>query len=394
MNYSSSVRYDYDDMNDTRPSHVYYDMSAVNNDITGSLDATPITFSEVRGQPFLNNPQDYFCSIVRFQVETPYLPLYLVYVQTGQSDVNLTIYSVSLSYVYNGTTYVQETYLQYVPENLSVPIPAPPTTVQDFSTEYYWGMSYQRFVTMVNVALQTCYTGLNNQVVTAGGSLPSANAPYFSFNNSSCLFTLNADTTGYDVNSGDYISIYADDCLGVLLSGFDMIFNGNNTRVSNGRNYQYRVYNMQGNNTYTGTVAPYNYEVYQMTQLYSSTVLMCPVKSVSFQSASLPIQPDLLGKTTIFTGNNGATTGGNNVGFAPILTDFVVGLTKGYEYKPILQYSPTVYRLLHMFGNQSLNSIDLQIFWTDMMGNDFQVKLMPQRSAQNKVLFRLKILVV
>lgn len=386
----SSLSYEYNDPNDTRPSHIYYDLIAVNNDISGTLDATPVTFSETRGSPFLTNPQDYFCSIVRMQVETPYLPLYIVHVQTGQNDVNLTIYSVSLSYQYNGTTYVQETYLRWIPENLSVPLPAIPTIRQDYTTEYYWGMSYQKFATMINVALQSCYTDLNTQVVTAGGTLPSLNAPFFSYNDSTFKFTLNADTTGYDVNSGNYISIFADDCLGVLLSAFDVIFYGNNQRVTNGRNYQYRVYNQQGNNTFIGTVSPYNYTMYQMSQSYPTTPLFCPIKSVSFQSATLPIQADLLGKPAIFSGNNGAITGGNNNGFAPILTDVLANVQNGYEYKPNLIYSPAVYRLLHMFGNQSLNNIDLQIYWTDMMGNDHIVKLLPQRSAQIKIMFRLK----
>jgi len=375
-----------------KPSHIYYDINIVNNDISGTLDAPPIQFSEVRNSPFLNNPGDFFLAVARFQLETPYLPLFMPFVQLGQSDVNLTIYSVSLSFTYLGTTYTQQAFVEYVQENNNVNTPVAPTTAQDFTTEYYWVQEYQRFVNMINDAYKTALNGLNTLVTGAGGVLPTANAPFFTFDNKGYLFTLNADVAGYDsaLGAGNYISVFANAPLFTLFSAFDNVYNGSNNVAPNGTNYQYLIYQDHGMNQFTGTVAPYNYAMLQMTQSYSTTALWCPIKSIVFQSVSMPILPDLVGKPVVFTSNSGMTVGGNNANISLMLTDFVVGLDKGFEYKPNITYTPTVYRLIDMFGNQSLSSMDVSVMWTDMLGNSYRVKLLPQRSCQIKLMFRAK----
>ena len=62
---------------DNQPFHIYYDMNVINND--SSFPAKPVRFQykETRSNYFLLCPQDYFMSIVRFNLQTPTLPVFI-----------------------------------------------------------------------------------------------------------------------------------------------------------------------------------------------------------------------------------------------------------------------------------------------------------------------------
>lgn len=68
---------------DTQPYHIYYDMNLINND--SSFPAPPVRFQykETRSNYFLLSPQDYYMSIVRFNLQTPTLPVFI-----PQVDIN------------------------------------------------------------------------------------------------------------------------------------------------------------------------------------------------------------------------------------------------------------------------------------------------------------------
>ena len=72
----------------TQPTHIYYDMNIINND--GANPAQPVAFSykETRSNDFLASPQDYFMSIVRFNLQTPTLPIFIPQIVVNP-DTNL-----------------------------------------------------------------------------------------------------------------------------------------------------------------------------------------------------------------------------------------------------------------------------------------------------------------
>ena len=62
---------------DTADTHIYYDISVFNNDISGAMPVN-LTFNEMRsGGALIDNPSNYFFSIVRFEIDTPKLPLFI-----------------------------------------------------------------------------------------------------------------------------------------------------------------------------------------------------------------------------------------------------------------------------------------------------------------------------
>ena len=91
------------------PYHVYLDLDVINNDYTHVGSPSHLRFEEIRNTPFLDgDSSDYFCSIVRFTVQTANsLPLFIPVVEQGQNTRNKTIYRVSLKYAYRGETYIK-----------------------------------------------------------------------------------------------------------------------------------------------------------------------------------------------------------------------------------------------------------------------------------------------
>ena len=70
----------------TQPYHIYYDCNLINND--SSFPAQPVRFQykETRSNAFLLSPQDYYMSIVRFNLQTPTLPVFIPQVNLNTND--------------------------------------------------------------------------------------------------------------------------------------------------------------------------------------------------------------------------------------------------------------------------------------------------------------------
>ena len=51
--------------------HTYLDLDVVNNNLTSDVAASMLRFEEIRNTPFLaGDSSDYFCSIIRFSIQT------------------------------------------------------------------------------------------------------------------------------------------------------------------------------------------------------------------------------------------------------------------------------------------------------------------------------------
>ena len=73
----------------TDPTHVYLNLDVVNNSTT---TANPLIFNETRNMPFLSSSDNYFCSVVRFTLQTSNsLLVFIPDIRMGQNDVNQTV---------------------------------------------------------------------------------------------------------------------------------------------------------------------------------------------------------------------------------------------------------------------------------------------------------------
>jgi len=332
-------------------SHIYYDLSIQNNDNTGSSPPLPLIFEEIRSNPYLTNPSEYLMSVVRFNVDTPTLPIWIPQIMTGQANINKTVYSITLTYLGNEF----QTYLIFSPSDLSQPLPAQPLLRQDLSTSYYYGLSYTKIITMVNTAFATAVAGLN-----ALGALPTVVAPFMEFDPYSFQCILNAPSTGYASSLPNPIGIFFNSPMYNLFSSFNSVYLGYSS-IINGKNYQLTT--TTNNNIATISGVAY----LQFYQEFPTIPLWSPIQSLVFVSSLLPTSPALVGLPKVVVSGQ-LLSSDNNSNITNIITDLEVPLDKGFEYKPSVNYTPNgEYRLVALNGNNPINAIQIQVYWKDKL---------------------------
>lgn len=159
--FSSSIQTHGD--NQDAPDYVYYNADIINNTtqntFAGQAIKDPqIRFNETRDTAIIRNAADYYFSIIRFTMDGANrdLPLFIPNITegTGQTNVNLTTYSMAVSFqqdinlVASTISVVgvpQQRYIQYVPETQN-PISAPPPRIiaaDNFQGQYAGGTQYK-----------------------------------------------------------------------------------------------------------------------------------------------------------------------------------------------------------------------------------------------------------
>ena len=82
-------------LNTEKLYHQYLDLE-VTNPTTLGAKPVPLNFTEIRNSSIINSAGEYFVSIVRLNMDTWYLPLYIPSIQIGQGNVNQTNYWVTV----------------------------------------------------------------------------------------------------------------------------------------------------------------------------------------------------------------------------------------------------------------------------------------------------------
>ena len=367
--------------------HIYINLNTVNNDNESPYTGFPqLSFEETRNVPILNNASEYYLSVVRFQLETSTLPVFIPVVLQGQANPNVLEYVIGMSYTSLGTTYHQKANVIFVPQNLTQPIPPVPTT--SFNTEYYYLNTVQSFINMLNTTFTTVFNALYAQVV-----LPSNKPPFFTFDATTGRPTLYAEFTAFDeITNPNPVKIFFNNQLFTLFNSFDNEFLG--FIRPNEDNYRIRVKNLN----LTANIPPIGDPAGALTTYivveseYSVLTLMNPVQSIVFTSATLPIVQNMMSKPVAYKADTITLNNqGNNALVLPVITDFCVPLNIGYEYKNQIVYSPTSeYRLIDMYGNTSFSTIQISVWWSDGNGALHPFRLGSNCSASIKLMFRKK----
>lgn len=368
----------------TQPFHIYYDLDVINNETTGTNNV-PVRFSitDVRNSPFLNSPENYFMSVVRFSLMTPTLPVFIPQVQLNQGNRNLLVYSFTASYsTYNST----QKYIIYTPTDTSASLPNPPLSLQDMTGEYYYVYNMNDWVVMMNTALASAVNELISVLTTAGQPILSSNVPFFEWNPVQQVFLLNADAVGYSNSLATPMKIYCNNAMNTLINNFPFVKYAS-TGVALGKNYEFTIYSNNGTNVYP--FATYN--AIQMYQDNSTIGLFNPVQSIIFTTSLLPIVQSNVGIPKLFNSSSNLFTGGNNSNISPIITDFQVPISAVNTYRPTIEYTPNgEYRLIDLYGLSPQSAIEISVLWKDAYGSTNIFKLAPGCSGSIKLMFRRK----
>jgi hypothetical protein len=381
----------------TRPlyDHEYIDVYALN---VNSIDALPIPvqFTQTRNIPFLFSPQDYYLSVVRFQIDTNSLPVFTCAIQYDQGNLNLSIYSVTLSWtnpVAPFQTFNQQSFVIWSPQDQASPIPRPPSATenkfQDNSGGYYYCYNYSYWIQVINTTWTTCFQALNTQVVAAGLVLPTTNAPVFTWDSEANVGILNADLAGYNQNAANKIDIFMNLSLYQLFNSLPAYIQPFPAAL--GKNFKIDTGNF-GN----AQVIPFpfylpTYNALQVFQEQTAVNVWSPISSIVFTSNTLPINSTNICKPTIYLNGISTNNNGNNSGIEQVITDFQA---ENNIYKNSVLYIPSgENRYVDLMGTTPLYTIDINMFWKNKEGELYPFRLSAGCSASIKVLFERKELI-
>lgn len=375
--------------------HEYIDVYAIN---ANSIDAlpVPVQFTQTRSLPFLYKPEDYYLSVVRFQIDTNSLPVFTCAIQFNQGNINLSIYSVTLSWtnpVAPFQQFNQQTFLLWFPQDLASPLPRPPSLTpnkfQDDSGGYYYCYNYTYFIQVLNNTFTTCFNNLNAQVVAAGLVLPTTNAPVMSWNNDSNLAVLNADLLGYNQSNANCINIFMNlplyqlfNTLPAYIQPFPAVL---------GKNYKIDTANFGFTSVIPFPFYSPTYDALQVFQEQTSVNVWSPVSSIVFTSNTLPINSTNVCNPSVFVNGISTNNNGNNSDIAQVITDFQA---ENGIYKNSCLYIPSgENRYVDLMGTTPLYTIDINMFWKDKLGQLSPFRLSVGCSASIKILFERKELI-
>ena len=351
----------------------YYDILVSNLNSKSLSSNDTLKYEEVRdtANAFVNKASDYLFSIVRFSLETNCLPIWFCEIQSGQSDINLSIYSISMEY----NNQIVQTYIEYIPQDKTANIPTPPyynsNNLQTFC-DYYYVYNYQYLIFLLNNTISKCFTDLQNLT-----TLPTSNIPYFKWNTTNNIATLISDNNGFNDTSSDYIKIYMNNALFNLFESFPS-YTINNTS-SQGLIYQISTssYGIADKLTIN------NITYLSCSQEFSTISIWNPVLSIVFLSFSLPIKSESIGAPLIFINDNKYQSSTNN-NIQSVITDFQTG---DNIYKSYVNYQPTVLRYIQLNSDQPITKIDISCYWKNRLGELIPFKLNPNNSMTIKVCF-------
>lgn len=363
----------------TDPFHEYLDIDLYHQTENGS--PAPLTFSTTRTVPFLDCPEKYFLSIVRFSIDLQ-LPVfipklnytYLTSTPYTPFDPNLTDYWIGIYNTSNISPEMFYIWVDFSPENETLTVP----TSYDPSNKYYHTYVYTSFINKLNIALKAVHD--------AAGFSTGAQ-PYFTLDSSTLNISLVFPNLGIYTADGD---IYVNQPLQRLLTGLSFTttnFTDVYTPVVAGQpvpssNTLYK-FNL-------GTPTPVGSVTVATTQT-SPLSTWNPVKSLVFTSNTLPIIQSSEATEKVYGTNVTFGSNESNNVTGSILTDFVVAIGPNSLYSPFVLYIPSSeYRLIDLYGSSPLSKFDVQVYWKDKYNNLNLVLLPSGGGASMKVLFRKK----
>lgn len=384
-------------------SLIYYNITMINANYidNGSNQANYLAkYEEEIPKPFIMNPSEWEFSVVRFTTEGGlFLPILIFQVQPYQSDINLGIYSITLSATFindSGTkTIIVQQPLEWIPEDQTAIPPSSPVTSQNIYSDYYFVYTYSHFCRIVNNAFQSAMASINTQYHTWCGQNIATKAPYIMFNNGSNTFSVYYHDYGFggsirtSAGQGDdeNFTLYLDSNLNSLIGNFPSLCVGND--LNQGMVYEMLVSNKLDTNVYEDKSSN---SYFVMTQDYPSlSTIWSPISAIAFKS-ELPVVSEYSSNPIVFDSSNVNSIAMSSNLTERIITDVSLPLQYPHEYRELLNYTPSgEYRIISMIGSQPITKIDMSVWYRlKMTGQLIPFSLPNQTCVTAKFMFRRK----
>ena len=321
--------------------HVYIDINIKydeNKDV--GQNSSIATYQSTKTEPLIGNPSEYHLTIDRFNLSGFLIPSYIFNPdEPGAVGLN-----------FGGIGYFAD--LVWTPRTN--------TGVND--PTYYFIYDYQHYLDILNTALTTAFSLI--PAPPAG-----AVAPYVVWDTDSQKFIVYAQKAFYDLSIATPIKIIFDNTV-YRLFPFLPYFEETNNLWS-------LVMNDYKNNTEDIGGVDYLF----LKQQAIGTSYWNPAKGILFTSNSIPVKNTYTQINNQFQDESNATSLG-------ILIDFKLNIDNSLDQRKQLLYVPQQnYRRLDLYGTTPLRTIDIQVYWSDLFGNLYPLRIPKAQEANIKLLF-------
>lgn len=326
----------------------------------------PAEYDQTLNVALLQNPSEYYMSVVRFTLPLDLIPIFSFPVDVSQNNPNISALEIGIQ-TSGGTQYPQR--IVYVSaNNIAVPAASGSAPYFDYyqvTSPYYFIYNIQPFINMVNTALSAAY-------VASGGLV--ADAPYYIFNPQTELISLVVDATF--LASGK--SIFLNAALKTYFSSFNF------TTLNNFVTGPYFFYHNLSTIPYgSPSGGPYIFQ-----EEWNSLALWFDIRKVVVQSESFPVVQESSPVFSSYKIFGSAQQQNGNANYISILTDFAVTYDQVADVSSQLTYIPNPqYRLIDLRSNTPLYRIQLQFFWLSKNSYLYPVLLSPNQGVEIKLGF-------
>ena len=388
---SGTLQFKYNQRKSNDPYHIYYDVNIINSDPVNNSYA-PLSFINFRSSTYINRPENYFLSIVKFNLDTPrVLPVWRPELCTGQIvSTLLTNYQFGMYLNASGTVLWENVHLTEIENAQLNPSPLPLNN-SSLGNPYYWYYSYDTVIRILNTNLAAFWAEVRAMGAPYSGLTPTP--PYFDFDTSS----MNIILYGVDVfqTNGGGVGLYfcVNNPLMEMLSTMSFqrkdIAPGNASNTGTGLE-SLQAYIFTPVPSYVSGANPPNTP---MCRSYITPIpYWCPIESVIFSTSVMPIMATNVSEPVSYgTVNTPTTNGSNNDNVSTIVSNFSVSISASNNFSPSLLYVPSAeYRLFDMLHADNLNQLGLNVSWRDKWGNFYPLLLNNNCGASMLILFRRK----
>jgi len=369
------------------PNELYYNILIKNNNVGSvssnfSAPAVPVVFQETRSNPYINPANEYYMSVVSFEIDTQAVPIFICDAIPGSLNLTDTPYAVTVQA--GNSAIPASTFVVWNPEDTTTTPPPTPVPNDYDNYPYYYSYTFQHFIQLVNNAIFLACQAVGGVTHT----------PFISFNNNKISLVANVAEFS-SVGTPPAFTLYFNSTLFNLFSSLTAqnVYDPLNLEANHKMIfYAYPdLSNVKPIYTNLATVPPSNpYDAIYNDCEYSPLPYWNPVDSIVFQTQQLTIVPELIAKPVSYGTNNQENVGVNADSYY-VLTDYSVPLINGTEYKPSISYVPQAeYRLAELYGEGPLNSIFIEVFWKDKFGSLHPLLLEVGGTAYIKIMFRKK----
>lgn len=365
--------------------NIYVNVTFNHDDTQGNVP-TPAEYAVTKTLPILSKCDDYYCSVIRFDIPLNGIPLFIMPIVPNQADPDLTPLIIGITYL--GVNYPVN--IEYLPDNILSP-PLQNQTSQVI-TPYYFVFSFQNLINSINLALAEAVSLSGVKAVL--DAIP-AKTPWFYFDPVTQLISLIVPTLFTDPAAvpGKPL-IYVNAQLSTYLEAFQKSQVGFNQPQGHDFVFildfpSFPAPPFPSSNPYpqsdkafypipVGGPDPAGvYTYYKFTQEYPAMELWISLRKIVITTNSIPIISEYTP-----TNNSGISS------TLPIITDFVPQIEMAGDSRSIAFYNPTSqYRLVDMKSSEQLNTIDLKVYWQDDASNLFPLLLTVFQQASVKLGF-------